>query len=148
MDLLQMGGEAMSDSPDHYIGIVNGNPQITFVELALRTISWMALGANHWAVIVVLSTNNCVCIQFHTNGAVTAHVFNSEPDAALRTSTGDCTTQVRISHYGHTHRTIYCLELVQWLRNRQGKYYVLGVKDCQNFCRDLIEWFMDKWVDW
>lgn len=141
-------GEKLSDSPNHYIGQVDGNPKITFVQLGLRTISMLLGGINHWSVLLQLSNGQWVCCQFHTNGAVTAHVYNSEREAALRTCPTNGGERVRTSEYGYTDRPLYWSDVVSWLHGRQGGYYVFGAQDCQNFCRNMIDWLTDKWVGW
>lgn len=131
--------------PSDHIQTIHGNPSIVCVKMGIRRISWLLLGLNHWSVLLGLSNGQWVCVQFHNNGAITTHVANYERDAAL------CTTPlgyqiVRTSIYGPTHRPIYWSDVVKWLKYRQGGYYLPGVRDCQNFSRQLIRWLTLRWV--
>ena len=131
--------------PTDHIQTIKDDPSVVSVKVGLRRISWFLLGLNHWSVILGLSNGQWVCVQFHNNGAITTHLTHHERDAAL------CTTPlghqiVRTSLYGMTHRPIYWSEIVTWLRYRQGGYYVPGVRDCQNFTRQLISWLTKRWV--
>ena len=131
--------------PTDHIHPIHDDPAVVCVKMGIRRISWFLLGLNHWSVLLGLSNGQWVCVQFHNNGAITTHVANQERDAAL------CTTPlgrqlVRTSVYGGTHRPIYWSEIVTWLRYRQGGYYLPGVRDCQNFSRQMIRWLTRRWV--
>jgi hypothetical protein len=145
MSLYKEFVKRLTDGPDDYIGSVDGNPTVISVEMGLRTISWLFLGANHWSVLVALSNGQWVCIQFHTTGCMTADVFDCKRDAVLHTCPRT-KHRVRISKYGPTNRTVYWSDIVTWIESKQGGSYMLGVRDCQNFCRKMISWLTGKWV--
>ena len=132
--------------PKDHIEPISDNPSVVCVKMGLRRISWLCLGVNHWSVLLGLSNGQWVCVQSHNNGAITAHVCNEEHGAALYTTPLSNRKLVRTSIYGSTNRLIHWSEIETWIRSRQGGYYLPGVRDCQNFSRQMIGWLTNRWV--
>ncbi|CAF1272003.1 unnamed protein product [Adineta ricciae] len=128
---------------DDCTGAVKGNPKVVEVRLGLRTMNYACLGARHWSVLLKLSNDQWACIQFHITGMITADIFDCEEDAVLYTSPR-AYHKVRTSIYGSTTQSLYWSDVVNWIEMEQGKHYMLGFRDCQNFARKMVRWLTGR----
>ncbi|EFA84031.1 hypothetical protein PPL_03104 [Heterostelium album PN500] len=119
--------------------------RIVEVWIALRTLDgFWCFGANHWSVILRLSNGQYVCSQKETQGFVWTTVWNSMRSAALSTWTNESnpTNRVRTSCYGYCDFSWH--KFHDWVP--LGDSYYLGLDDCQNFAREIVNMITDKSV--
>jgi len=123
------------------------NVNITYVYVGLRKIGGsnffsnvFTLGANHWSVILELSNGKYACVQLDTTGKIDLRLRNSLRGASLLT--WGRSDRVRLSRYG------YCkYNYNKFVESLYGyHWYILGVNDCQNFARRVVDELTGKWV--
>jgi hypothetical protein len=137
-----MGGKSSSNISYSNTSNLGEHVLVTYCWIALRTMEWMAMGSNHWAVILELSNGTYANIQVNKPNGVYINCFSNKKDAALYTF-GSMTSRVRLSTYGGSSKTWQ--NLMYFIKHSDNNYCLFR-NDCQNFSRKIIEFLTDKSV--
>ena len=136
-DLFKSLGDKTSAHPE-FKPTYYENVDIIYVWIALRKI----VGVNHWAVIYKLSNDKYGITQFDTTGKIGLSDDNNTLEQAAQKTWGNLGQRVRLSCYGSCKRNY-----IKWLEQFNGKHtYILGLNDCQNFARKIVEDLTGNWV--
>ena len=122
------------------------NVDIINVYIGLKPIfSWSKyigdIGPNHWSIILELSNQKYICIQFDSTGKIDLKARNSLREASLLTWGKGNTT--RLSCYGPCKYNYN-----KFLDSLNGEHwYIALVNDCQNFSRKVVKELTGKNVE-